>query len=215
MDNNLVERLKLCYSGILHDVMRVAGLKNFVLSPNLRALNPKMKLAGPIWSVSGNVVDADNHETLLAWTNILSKAPSGHVLIIQPNDNVAAFMGELSAETLQYKGLYGALVDGGCRDSEFILNINFPVWARHYTPIDVVGYWLPKYFNNPIKIGDVIINPGDYIFGDRDGVVVIPKSEIKNIITEAEVALAKENLVRKAILQGVDPKEAYLKYRKF
>jgi regulator of RNase E activity RraA len=124
-------------------------------------------------------------------------------------------MGELSAETLKNKGVLGYVVDGGCRDVEFILKIGFPVFASFYTPSDIVGRWIPDRFGAPITIGDVTICDGDYLLGDRDGVVVIPRAVAAEAVTKTEAVMQTENKVRTAILDGMDPVEAYLKYGKF
>ncbi|MEL6964262.1 MAG: RraA family protein [Pseudomonadota bacterium] len=213
---DLVSRLETIYTGIAHDIMRSMGLSNFTLPPEIRPLFPEQTLAGVISTVSGKVdTSADAHTTLLAWTGLLSKAKSDTVLICQPNDSVIAHMGELSAETLKLKGVRGYVVDGGCRDVNFIIEQNFPVWFRYHTPRDVVGYWLPDRFEEPITIGDVLIHPGDYVLGDRDGMVILPKDRAGAIVDAAEQAIATENKVRTAILDGMDPQEAYLKYGKF
>ncbi len=213
---DLVSRLETIYTGIAHDIMRSMGLSNFTLPPEIRPLFPEQTLAGVISTVSGKVdTSADAHTTLLAWTGLLSKAKSDTVLICQPNDSVIAHMGELSAETLKLKGVRGYVVDGGCRDVNFIIEQNFPVWFRYYTPRDVVGYWLPDRFEKPITIGDVLIHPGDYVLGDRDGMVILPKDRAGEIVDAAEQAIATENKVRTAILDGMDPQEAYLQYGKF
>src|ERR1051325_9288780 len=68
---------------------------------------------------------------------------------------------------------------------------------------------------HPIRIGDVTIHSGDYVLADRDGIVIIPQALVEAVTVEAEEVLRKENLVRKAILQGVDPVAAYLQYGKF
>ena len=150
-----------------------------------------------------------------AWTGFLSKAPKDKVIICQPNTNEVALMGELSAETLQLKGIRGYIVDGGSRDMDFILKIDFPVWSKFYTPRDVVKYWKPTNFENQIIIGDVKINNNDYVLADIDGVVIIPQNNIDNILTKSEEKINSENLVRKAIKEGVDPQEAYKKYSAF
>ena len=106
-------------------------------------------------------------------------------------------------------------MDGGCRDVEFILKLGFPVFCSFTTPADIVGRWLPISFGAPIKIGDVEIHSGDYILGDRDGVIVIPHGKLDEIITTTENVIKTENKVRSAILDGLDPQEAYLKYGKF
>jgi regulator of RNase E activity RraA len=158
---------------------------------------------------------ASPHETLLQWTGLLSRAKPSHVLVIQPNDSTVAHMGELSSETLKHKGVRGVVVDGGTRDTEFIIRLGFQVWHRYFTPRDIVGYWVPEAFDVPVRIGEVTIHPGDYLFGDRDGVVRILRADIEPILTLSEQAMATENQVRQAILGGTDPQQAYLRYRKF
>ena len=78
-------------------------------------------------------------QTLLAWTGLLSQATPGHVWVSQPHNQIVAQMGELSAETLHRKGVLGAVVDGGLRDTSFILRLGFPCWGTFHTPRDVVG----------------------------------------------------------------------------
>lgn len=210
------QRLQALYTGVLFDVMRGMGHQDFVLPPSIRPLNEGPKLAGPIFTVEGQTGENfDAHETLLGWTGLLSKAPGGHVVVCQPHNDQIALMGELSAETLKMKGVLGYLVDGGTRDCQFILDMDFPVWCRFRSPRDIVGKWLPKAFNEPISIGGVRIRGGDYLLADRDGVVIIPGDKVETIVNEAERALGVENKVRTEILAGMDPQQAYLKFGKF
>ena len=213
--DEITKRLNACYTGALHDVMRGMGLSDFVLPRDIRPLDPSQKLAGPIMTVEGRSGAFDAHETLMGWTGLLSKARTGHVLLCQPHNDSVALMGELSGETLKRKGVRGYFVDGGCRDCDFLLEMGFPVWHRFFTPKDIVGKWLPAQFDAPIKIGDVKIASGDYFLGDRDGAIVIPAAQIEIILAAAEQAMNTENRVRTAILDGMEPQEAYVKYGKF
>jgi regulator of RNase E activity RraA len=124
-------------------------------------------------------------------------------------------MGELSAETLLHKKVLGYIVDGGCRDSAFIETLGFPVFCKYFTPVDVVGKWTTTALGGAIRIGEVTVSTGDYMLADRDGVVAIPAAIAAEVVQETEEVLRTENLVRKAILQGVDPVQAYLRYGKF
>ena len=215
-DKDFTERLSKCYTGVIHDIMRDDGHKNFTLSPSIKPCKQNHVLAGQIFTMEGEVDQTlDHHETLLAWTGFLSKAPNNKVVICQPNNHEVALMGELSAETLQLKGVRGYIVDGGARDLDFILKINFPVWSSFYTPRDVVGYWKPTQFAQTIKIDKTIINNDDYVLADIDGVVIIPQQIIEDILIRAEKLINTENLVRKSIKEGMDPQEAYLKYSAF
>ena len=215
-ENDYTERLSRCYTGVVHDIMRDDGHKNFTLPSSIRPSKNKYILAGQIFTMEG-IVDQtlDHHETLLAWTGFLSKAPNNKVVICQPNNHEVALMGELSAETLQLKGVRGYIVDGGARDLDFILKIDFPLWSSFYTPRDVVGFWKPTDFEKTIKIGDTVINNNDYVLADIDGVVIIPQNNIEYILNRSEKLINTENLVRKSIKEGMDPQEAYLKYSAF
>lgn len=212
----LTKRLAACYTGAIHDVLRAMGHERVVLPPEIRPLDPTLKVAGPVWTVSGHIDRTRSaHDTLLGWTGLLSKAPPGRVVVCQPHNRDVALMGELSAETLKNKGVLGYVVDGGCRDTEFILKLGFPVFASFYTPSDIVGRWIPDRFGEPITIGDVTISDGDYLLGDRDGVVVVPRAVAEEAVSRTEQVVQTENKVRAAILGGMDAVEAYLKYGKF
>lgn len=212
----VTERLEQCYTGIIHDIMREMGYTDFTLPAEIAPTVPGQVLAGPVFTVKGRVAkEASAHDTLLGWTGLLSKALPGHVWLDQPNDDEVAHMGELSAETLQYRGVRGFISDGKIRDVEFILKLGFPCWSRGYTPRDIVGHWLPDAFNEPIVIGPVTVNPGDYVLADRDGIIMIPKARIDEILERAETAVNTENKIRSAILKGVDPQKAYLEFGKF
>jgi regulator of RNase E activity RraA len=213
---DLGDRLEKCYSGAVYDVLRASGLPDQVLPTTLRPLDPARVLAGEVFTVSGHVdLTLDPHATLLAWTGLLSQAPRNSVVICQPNDSTLAHMGELSSETLTLRGVRGYIVDGGCRDSALILRTGFPVWCRYFTPRDVVGRWVPDATGDPIEIGGVAIETGDYVLADRDGIVIIPGDIAADVTEKVEQVLATENKVRTAILQGIDPVEAYLRHGKF
>jgi regulator of RNase E activity RraA len=213
---DISQRLEACYTGVVHDVMRAMGLRDFTLPAELRPILPEQAIAGPAFTIEGMVVPGvEAHETLLAWTGLLSKAPAGSIWVSQPNDRVVAHMGELSAETLKNKGVRGCIADGFIRDVNFLLAIGFQAWCRGFTPRDIVGHWLPKATEVPITIGDVVIAPGDYMVGDRDGLIRVPKALSAQVAKAAEAAMATESLVRKAILEGTDPQTAYLQYGKF
>ncbi len=216
IEKNYAGRLEACYTGAVYDVLRELSLFQQVLPSTIGALDPTRTLTGRIYTVSGRKDSSiDAHESLLQWTALLSRAPRDSVVVCQPNDLTLAHMGELSAETMKFRGVRGYIVDGGCRDSSFILNIRFPVFCRYLSPVDVVGRWVADSFGEPIKIGEVTVSTADYVIADRDGVVIIPGDRIEEVVTRTEQVLQTENLVRKAILQGVDPQEAYLKYGKF
>ena len=212
----LTARLERCYTGAIHDVLRAMGERDFVLPESLRGLDPALKLAGPAWTVRGRLdTTLDAHATLLNWTGLLAQARPGSVVVCQPNTSACALMGELSAETLKHRGVRGYVVDGAARDVEFLLALRFPVYCRFATPVDIVGKWTPDAFEAPVTIGAVTIADGDYILADRDGIVRIRQEIAGEVVRRAEEVVGTENLLRKAILNGMDPQQAYLKFGKF
>jgi len=146
---------------------------------------------------------------------MLGSVGPGDVIVSQPNDHTVAHFGELSAETAKSRGGHGAIIDGGIRDIEYILKLGFPVFARYQTPQDIVGRWRLLDYNVPVTIGEVRIHAGDFVVGDRDGVVVIPQAIAEEAISKAEEVVRTENVVRKAILEGTHPVEAYEKFGRF
>ena len=213
---NLVDRLSKCYASAIHDVLREKGYGNCVLPPEIQALEKGQKLFGEIYTISGHIdYSLSRHESLLLWSQVLSKVPSEKVIVCQPNTHSIALMGELSARALMVKGTKGYLMDGHCRDVEEILDAKFPVFCRLSTAADIVERWKYDSLGHPITIGTVTIHSGDYIIADMDGAVIIPKNIAEDVISKTEVVMSTESEMRQAILNGMDPEQAYLKFRKF
>ena len=213
---NLSKRLEECYTGAVYDVLRDLGMRNCVLPHTIRAIDPGTQLAGRVFTMQGRPdPNCSVHESVLRWTEFLSVAPEGHVIVCQPQDHSLALMGELSAETLHLRGVKGYIVDGGCRDNAFIRKLDFPVFARFQTPRDIAGAWTLESLGQPIEIEGVPIRTGDFVLADIDGIVVVPAQQAEAVITEVEKVMNTENSVRSAISRGVSPKDAYLRYGKF
>jgi regulator of RNase E activity RraA len=137
------------------------------------------------------------------------------VVVCQPHNHEVAMMGELSAQTLAARGVLGFVVDGGSRDTELVLAQGFPVFASFLTPSDIVRRWIPDAYGAPIDIGGVTVATGDYLLGDRDGVVVVPRAIVEEAVTRTEEVVATESDMRRALVGGMDPVEAYHRYGKF
>ena len=196
--------------------MRDLGLADCVLPPEIRALDLDARVAGRAFTMQGRPDPTINaQESLVRWTEFLTQAPAGHMVVCQPQDHKRALMGELSAEALQSRGVKGYIVDGGCRDNALIRKLRFPVFARFQTPRDIVGAWRVESIGEPIEIEGVLIRTGDFVLADIDGIVVIPEDRAESVISEVVKVMSIENLVRKAILKGISPTEAYRRFGKF
>lgn len=214
--DTLSARLARCYTGAVHDVLRQLGEERFVLPPEIKPIAPAMKLAGPVWTVAGRIDRSRTRdETLRAWCTLLARAPAGHAIACQPNTHEIALMGELSAQTLAARGVLGFVVDGGSRDTELVIEQGFPVFCSLLTPADIVARWIPERFGEPITIGEVTITTGDFLLGDRDGVVIIRRALIAEVVARTEEVVATESEMRHALIAGMDPVAAYDKFGKF
>ena len=213
---DLSQRLSKCYASAIHDVLREKGYGNCVLPPEIQALKRGQKLFGEIYTLSGHIDKTlTRHESLLLWSQVLSKVPNGKIIVCQPNTHSIALMGELSARALMVKGTKGYLMDGHCRDVEEIIDAEFPVFCRLSTPADIVERWKYDALGDPITIGGVTVCSGDYIIADMDGAVIIPQEVVEEVVIETEKVMNTESEMRKAILGGMDPEQAYLKFHKF
>ena len=104
----LADRLARCYTGVVFDTLRARGLVDCILPPTIVPLDRDMVCAGPVFTVRGRPdKNVSAHESLLRWTELLSRAPRGHVVMTQGHDSKRALMGELSAETLHFRGVRG------------------------------------------------------------------------------------------------------------
>jgi len=197
-------------------VLRMMDYERIALPPDIKAISPGTKLAGPVWTVSGHIDRTKTRdETLLGWCTLLAKAPAGHVVVCQPHNHDIALMGELSAQTLAARGVLGFVVDGGSRDTDLVLAQGFPVFCSFLTPSDVVARWIPDRYGEPVTIGEVTISTGDYLLGDRDGIVIIPRAIVEGVVTRTEEVVATESEMRAALIGGMDPVDAYNRYGKF
>lgn len=114
---------------------------------------------------------------------LLDQAPAGSVLVYVMQDGIdIAAMGNLMGTTAKVRGLAGAVIDGAVRDVAELRRIGFPVWSRRITPATSVGRMVGVEKQVPVKCGDIWVNPGDYIVGDTDGVVVVPMAAAERVV---------------------------------
>ena len=208
---DLAGRFSSLYTGALTDVLDRHGFLQQTLPPELVPLREGMRLAGPVHPVLGRPhPDHDYDTSIRRVLEMLGAVPSGHVAVYQTNDRTSAHLGELSVTSLATRGCAGAVLDGGVRDAEYILREDFPVFARYVTPQDCVPRWeLLAHGDVTIVVGGVRVAPGDWVVGDRDGLVIVPGESVEEILGEAEEKVATESEIRESVRGGALPLEAY------
>jgi 4-hydroxy-4-methyl-2-oxoglutarate aldolase len=210
------ERFLRSYTAALADVLDDRGLREQTLPAEIRPLASGTRLAGPAYTVAGNPSDHGDWDGAVRKTlAMLGSIPAGHVAVYQCNHDRAAHFGELSATSLQSRGVAGCVIDGGCRDTNVIREAGFPVFVRHVTPEDCTWRWEVTATQVEITIGRVSISPGDWVVGDEDGVVVVPQEVAADVLALAEAKAATENEIREAVREGLTPLEAYERFGTF
>ncbi len=214
---DLAHRFSRLYTGVLTDVLDRHGYLQQTLPPDLAPLRPGMRLAGPVYPVLGRPHPGHDYDTSIRRIlQMLGSVPSGCVAVYQTNDRAAAHLGELSVVSLASRGCAGAVIDGGARDADYILREEFPVFSRYVTPQDCVPRWeLMAHGEVTIIVGGVRVAPGDWIVGDRDGLVIVPGERVDEILGEAEEKVATENEIRDSVRGGTLPLEAYERFGTF
>lgn len=214
--DDVCRRFGVIYTGAISDVLDEMGYNHQVFPTSIQALQMGQHVTGIALPVEGEPTESnDPEEVYIPLLKMLGEIRRGDVIVNQPHDNVSAHLGELSCETAKYRGARGVVIDGGSRDIDYILKLGMPVFCRYRTPADVMGRWKINAWGNPIKIGQVTIRRGDFIVGDKDGVLAIPREITLEVLEKSEEVVSTENLVRKAILEGVHPVDAYRKYGRF
>ena len=213
----LATRFTAVYTGAIADVLDRAERFHQTLPSTIRPLRQGMRLAGPAYTVEGHPrPDADYDESIRATLEMLGAVPAGHVAVYQTTGEASAHLGELSVTSLKSRDVAGAVIDGGCRDIEFIVREGFPVFCSHVTPQDCTHRWqVTGHGDVEIEIGAVHVTPGDWVVADEDGCVVVPRDLVADVLEQAEAMATTENEIRDAVREGATPLQAYERFGTF
>lgn len=189
---HLLESLRTLGSATVYEAQGAKG----AFDSGMKPLDPASRLAGPAFTVDAR--PADNLVLHLA----VQKARSGDVLVV----DAKAFMeagpwGDILTLQAMRKGIAGLVISGCVRDADAIVGLGFPVFCRGLS-IKGTGKNQPGVLNRPIAIGGVIVSPGDFIVGDRDGLVAVPAAEAGAAVEKSLAREEKEREQRRAIESG-------------
>jgi 4-hydroxy-4-methyl-2-oxoglutarate aldolase len=193
------ERFKRLYTPAINDVLDEYGLRHQYLRQSIRPLDHTQMVAGPAFTIAG-VKDASVDVTKRMGPKVI---------------DTTGVWGELWSAGATTRGCAGAVVDGGIRDTGFIRKARFPIFYRFTSPADAVGRFTVADFECPVMAGGVRVHPGDYVFGDEDGVVVIPKNLTFEVLAKAEEVGRREDRIRAAITPDKSLAQLYVEHGKF
>ncbi len=204
---------KELYTPVVGDILDGLGLYHQFLPQEIQPALLDMKLIGRAMPVVMIDVYGPQKKPFGLLTEALDQLEPGEIFLASGGDMRCAYWGELLTATARTRGAHGAVVNGFHRDTPQMLAQNWPVFSRGRFAQDSSVRTQVADFRCPIEIGGVWVEPGDLIFGDLDGVVVVPKKVEAKVVKLALVKARTENVVRKAIEAGMSSTAALKKYR--
>lgn len=214
------------YTPVVGDILDQMGYSHQFLPAEIRPLESmipadayidrseednRLKLAGYACTVLENDVFEAPKKPFGLLTEALDQLQPNEIYVATGAHN-SALWGELLTATAKTRGAVGAVLDGYSRDTPQVLSQNFPVFCRATWAQDSSIRTYVFQYRCPIEIGQVTIHDGDLVFGDIDGVLIIPKEVKDEVIEKALEKAAGEKLVRKAIEGGMTATAAFEKF---
>lgn len=195
----LIAELLKQTSATVHEAMGRRG----ALPGAIKPVSPAMRMCGPAFTV-----DSPPMDNLLLHQAIYAASP-GDVLVVRVADYYeAGYWGEIMGVAAQARGLAGLVIDGGVRDSLELTAMNFPTFSRGLCIKGTLKHGGGA-LNKPLAIGSVVIQPGDIVIGDADGVVVVPRAEGPVILEKSIQRVDRENVIMQQLRDGKSTLEIY------
>lgn len=219
----IVERYRKLYSGVVYDSLAGFGYPNQACNYDIRPIRDDMILAGPAFTIKGKALETKKEtegqrkKYLKILNDIINAVHDPCILVMDTgSDQRCTYHGELFATAAKMQGARGSLVDGGIRDSRFLMDI-YPVFRRYQSAVELQREYEFEYYQKPVQIrgsltGFVTVNPGDFIFGDLDGAFVVPESMIMKVLEKAEELFKMESAQREDVKNGMKMSELFKKY---
>lgn len=201
------------YTPVVGDCLDVEGLPHQFLPPEIRQLTPGSVVVGRAMPVLITDVFGPQTKPFGRLTEALDQLGNGEVYLARNGGDVpTAAWGEILTATARARGAAGAVIDGYHRDTRQVAAQDWPVFSRGGYAQDAGIRKVVVDYRVPIEIGQVTVAPGDLVFGDVDGVLVVPRGVERDVLSAALAKASGENLVREAIEQGMTSTAAFAKF---
>lgn len=199
----VTERLSRLYSAVLCDVLDSMGYRRQALSHEIRPLFSDARVIGRARTLLSEPVERFPEKPYAKELEALDTLADGDVVVIATSGDLsAAVWGELLSLAAAAKGAYGAILDGLTRDAAKIREVKYPVFAKGISSYDSHGRSEVIAYDVPVQCDGVTVRTGDIVFGDYDGVVVIPALVVEQVIEKAEVKVRREQIVGEEFKKG-------------
>ena len=208
-EEEILGRYEKLYTGCVNDVLREMCLTNQALPPTIVPLRDEMVLAGFAFTIR-SVSDPTIEGELECRVKMLDMLGPNMVCVWNSNDHdIAAHWGGVMTRASIKRKVRGAVIDGGIRDTKDILEQKFPVWYRYRTSNGSLSRDKITDYQVPIVVGDVLIKPGDLIFADIDGALVVPRRHVEPVLARAEAIGNCEGEFKEWVDAGLSAKEIH------
>ena len=209
----VASRFLRLYTGAISDILDKNGCRNQVLPYYITPFTTANRVAGMAFTGQGYPCADTAHDDTPTRLKMLDSIAPGTVSVWSTGGSMdCAHWGEIMSTAVQQRGCTGAVIDGGVRDVDFVNAMNYPVFAKFKCSASSLGRWDIVDCQISIKIGNTVVHPGDFVFGDTDGVVVIPKDMTMDVLVAAEGIFERESGMREELRRGISVKDAYAKY---
>lgn len=203
----LCNRYEALFTAAVNDVLRERQLTRQTLPSTIMPLRESMKVAGPAFTIKGSKSLLIKDE-MKERAEMLESIPVHSVVAWDTcGDDESAQWGEVMTMAAVKRGCRGAVVDGGVRDTDRVIPQNFPVFVRYRTSNGMLGRFRISGWQTVVRIGEVEIHPGDIIFGDIDGVIVVPRDIAYDVLLRAEEIARSEGQLKQWVEEGLPATE--------
>jgi 4-hydroxy-4-methyl-2-oxoglutarate aldolase len=197
------------FTAVIGDVLDLHGLHHQFLMPECRPLSSKMVVCGRAMTVFETDISEPVDPPFGLMLEALDSMQADEVYIAAGSSPRYALWGELMSTAARARGAAGAVLAGYTRDTNGIVEMNFPVFCYGSYAQDQRGRGQVVDFRVPLEINGITIQPGDIIFGDIDGVLVLPRETEHIVVPEALERVKKEKTARKLLLNGASAETVF------
>ena len=204
---------KNLYSAVLTDVLDSMGHRSSALPSNIRPLRPEWKILGRATTLCAVGVQELPERPYAMELAAIDELKPGDVLVATTQgDYGSSLWGELLSTAALARGARGVVIDGMTRDVAKIIEMDLPLFAVGFHPLDSKGRLECINRDRPIQLGLCWVRPGDWIFGDIDGLVVVPAESAHQAFSLALEKIKGENKVRLELAKGRSAQEVFNEY---
>ena len=196
------------YAGIVYDALRLIGVeRNFIIDPKIAPLNDGDIIYGKVFTTYGRLTKPEEDYQALDEIRLemLQHIKGATIVALSANDDFVAHAGDITLEIYKKYGIKGFVTDGLVRDSRIIKHeMKFPCFCNGTSPVDAIDYWAITAYQCPIffkgREGEVVsVLPGDYLYADSDGAMVIPKENLIQFEHKVKQEIKREEKIRRQL----------------